>query len=87
MLLALMFSDRPGRSGRKRQMPRTIRSIWTPAWLASYNLDTLSSVGTELSVDLGLGYEFVYRFRVGLAVPIDDSTRSASVYLAAGVAF
>ena len=57
------------------------------AWLASDNLDTLSSVGTELSVDLGLGYEFVYRFRVGLAVPVDDSTRGASVYLAAGVAF
>ena len=30
-----MCSDRPGTPGRRQQMPRTIRSISTPAWLAS----------------------------------------------------
>ncbi len=57
------------------------------AWLNTDDVDVLASVGSELSVDLGLGYEFVYQFRVGLAIPIDDRTQSPSVYLAAGVAF
>ena len=30
-----MFSDIPGTPGRRQQMPRTTRSIGTPAWLAS----------------------------------------------------
>jgi len=57
------------------------------AWRTSDDIDVLSSVGTELSVDLGLAYAVVYRFRVGLAVPVDDSNQNPSVYLAAGVAF
>ena len=33
--LTLMFSDSPGTPGRRQQMPRTTRSIFTPAWLAA----------------------------------------------------
>ncbi len=29
-----MFSERPGTPGRRQQNPRTMRSIWTPAWEA-----------------------------------------------------
>jgi Tol biopolymer transport system component len=57
------------------------------SWRTSDDINVLSSVGTELSVDLGLAYAVVYRFRVGLAVPVGDSTQNPSVYLAAGVAF
>lgn len=57
------------------------------AWRTSDDISVLSSVGTELSVDLGLAYEVVYRFRVGLAVPVGDSTQNPSMYLAVGVAF
>src|SRR5712692_9639558 len=32
-----MFSDSPSTSGRRQQMPRTIRSILTPAVLAAYS--------------------------------------------------
>ncbi len=57
------------------------------AWRDSGDVNVLSSVGTELSVDLGLAYAVVYRFRLGLAVPIGDSSQNPSVYVAAGVAF
>ena len=35
MLLTRMFSDSPGTPGRRQQMPRTTRSIFTPACEAS----------------------------------------------------
>ena len=36
MLVTRMFSEMPGKPGRRQQMPRTTRSIGTPAWLARY---------------------------------------------------
>jgi hypothetical protein len=35
MLMTRMFSLRPGTFGRRQQMPRTMRSIFTPAQEAS----------------------------------------------------
>jgi Tol biopolymer transport system component len=57
------------------------------AWRNSDDINVLSSVGAELSADLGLAYEVVYRFRVGVGVPVGDSTQNPTAYLAAGVAF
>ncbi len=37
MLLTLMFSDSPGTPGRRQQMPRTTRSMLTPACEARYS--------------------------------------------------
>ena len=33
----LMFSEMPGRPGRRQQMPRTLSSTWTPACEAAYS--------------------------------------------------
>ncbi len=57
------------------------------AWRESDDIDVLASLGSELSVDLGLGYQFVYRFRVGVAQPIVDSGDDLSLYFTTGIAF
>jgi hypothetical protein len=57
------------------------------AWRDSEDIDVLASIGTELSIDLGLGYQFVYRFRVGVAQPIVDSGEDLSLYFTTGIAF
>ena len=44
-----MFSLNPGTPGRRQQMPRTIRSIWTPAWDAAYS-SSMSSASTRLFI-------------------------------------
>lgn len=57
------------------------------AWFDSDDIDVLASAGSELSFDLGLGYAIVYRFRLGLAVPVDGSGQDPSLYIATGIAF
>ena len=50
MLLTRIFSDRPFTPGRRQQMPRMIRSIWTPACDASYSLSMMSGSTREFSL-------------------------------------
>jgi hypothetical protein len=57
------------------------------AWFDADDITVVSSVGAELSVDLGLNYSFVYRFRLGLAIPLESSAGDPTVYLTAGVAY
>ena len=42
MLMTRIVSLIPGRPGRRQQIPRTIRSIGTPAWEASYRAEMMS---------------------------------------------
>ena len=44
-----MFSDNPGTPGRRQQMPRTMRSICTPACDAAYS-SSMSSASTRLFI-------------------------------------
>ncbi len=57
------------------------------AWSGGDHMKVLASVGSELSLDLGLGYAIVHRFRFGIARPIVDTDESWSAYLSTGVAF
>lgn len=60
------------------------------AWRDTDEIRTLASAGTELSLELGLGYALPYRVRFGLArtlaVPTDDDA-DWSAYVSGGVAF
>lgn len=60
------------------------------AWMAGTDERVLASAGSELSLDLGLGYHLTYRFRMGLArqvaVPIGARKRWSG-YVSTGVAF
>ena len=47
MLFTWIFSERPGTPGRRQQMPRTTRSISTPARLASYSASMISPSTSE----------------------------------------
>ena len=44
-----MRSESPGTPGRRQQMPRTMRSISTPAWLAAYS-SSISAGSTRLFI-------------------------------------
>jgi hypothetical protein len=74
-------------------LDRTSLSLFVDAgsaWRAADEVEVLSAAGGELSVDLGLGYSVVYRFRLGLARQVtvpEGSSPGWSVYLSAGVAF
>jgi outer membrane protein assembly factor BamA len=57
------------------------------AWSNGDAIDVLTSVGSEVSLDLGLSYALVYRFRFGIALPAGDTDESWSVYASTGVAF
>lgn len=57
------------------------------AWSNGEAIDVLASVGSEVSLDLGLSYALVYRFRFGIALPAGDTDESWSVYASTGVAF
>jgi hypothetical protein len=57
------------------------------AWSDGEEIDVLASLGSEIGVDLGLGYALVYRFRLGVAKPIVNTDESLSVYVSTGVAF
>ena len=48
MEMTRMFSLTPGSCGRRQQMPRTIKSIFTPAWEASYSAWMTFSSTSEL---------------------------------------
>ena len=50
MLRTRMFSEMPGRPGRRQQMPRITRSIGTPAWLARYRASIARWSTSELSL-------------------------------------
>ena len=60
------------------------------AWVDTDDVRGIASTGAELSLDLGVAYAIVYRFRAGLArqlaVPAGDSEEWRA-YLTAGVAF
>lgn len=60
------------------------------AWLDSNDVRGIASAGAELSLDLGVAYAIIYRFRAGLArqlaVPTGDSEEWRA-YLTAGVSF
>src|SRR3546814_2306432 len=47
MLFTRIFSDTPGTPGRRQQMPRTTRSICTPAWEARYRFSMISESRSE----------------------------------------
>ena len=47
MDLTRMFSDKPGRPGRRQQIPRTTSSIVTPACEASYSASMISGSTSE----------------------------------------
>ena len=51
MLLTRMFSLRPGTPGRRQQMPRTTRSICTPAFEAA--IEPVDQPGIDQRVELG----------------------------------
>ncbi|HSG82001.1 MAG TPA: hypothetical protein VLC48_07120 [Gemmatimonadota bacterium] len=57
------------------------------AWFDSSDIDLIGSAGVELSVDLGLNYAALYRFRTGFALPFDSELGDPTVYLAFGAAF
>jgi hypothetical protein len=57
------------------------------AWTDDSDVDVLTSLGSELNVDLGLSYALVYRFRLGVARPIIDADESWSAYVSTGIAF
>ncbi len=57
------------------------------AWSDGEDVEVLASIGSEVSVDVGLGYALVYRFRFGVAYPIVATDDSWSVYVGTGVAF
>ena len=60
------------------------------AWFDPADADIIASAGTELSIDLGLSYAVITRFRLGLARTIAvpaGSTQGWSGYVSAGVAF
>ena len=45
-----MFSDRPGTPGSRQQMPRTIRSICTPACDARYSAAMIAAVDERVAL-------------------------------------
>jgi hypothetical protein len=57
------------------------------AWFDSDALDLLASAGAELSLDLGVNYSTVFRFRLGFAQPFDRARGDPELYLATGLAF
>jgi Tol biopolymer transport system component len=74
-------------------LDRVSASLFTDAgsaWREGEYPDVIASAGGELSLNVGLGYGFVTRFRIGIArtVVVPDGTAHRwSGYLTAGVAF
>ena len=60
------------------------------AWTDSDDVRGIASTGAEFSIDLGIGYALVYRFRLGLARQLaapSGKSNQWDAYLTAGVAF
>ena len=60
------------------------------AWTDSDDVRGIASTGAEFSIDLGIGYALVYRFRLGLARQLaapSGISNEWDAYLTAGVAF
>jgi hypothetical protein len=57
------------------------------AWFESSDFELIAAAGVELSLDLGLNYTALYRFRTGFALPFDSQLGDPTVYLAFGPAF
>ena len=91
----LAFSGSLGASSRAEGLwpillDRLSASLFVDAgstWFDSSDFELIASAGTELSIDLGLNYAALYRFRVGFAWPFDQALGDPTVYLAFGTAF
>ncbi|NIR45980.1 MAG: BamA/TamA family outer membrane protein [Gemmatimonadetes bacterium] len=57
------------------------------AWFDADAIDVLASAGAELSIDLAVNYNAVFRFRFGYAQPFDRAVGDPEPYLATGLAF
>src|SRR5437762_2692024 len=71
--LTRIFSDRPAKPGRRQQMPRTTRSMLTPAREASYNRSMISGSTSALSFIQMPALPPHYQRELGMGLELDKA--------------